>query len=258
MRSLVLPLLLAASLAYSVWTVVEAASATPWIRFAMAVERSQSLPPLSRAQQDVLAARIGSTEAARCRADVPQSQVTVAVFLLRKAVEDQMPAAERDKRLDEAERVTAAALRCRPADGNLWYVLALLTELRGAEPQRVAPLFAMSAATAPAEAQLLIKRAKLIDAATAGPAAAENPVVAADLSRALARLKVEDAAAIVRGLERSRAGLVGTVLAGLPEARRSVLRDELSRTPPDRFRPPSSRPVEIDPFARVPDRRTTD
>lgn len=244
------PLLLAAT-AFSGWSMFGAASDLPWVRYAAAIEQSRSLPPLAPGQRDLLLARIGAGPDAACEADVPQSKVTVAIFVLRKAVDDNAPAAERAQRLADAERITTSALRCRPADGNLWYVLALLRELSQSEPQQVlAPLLA-SAQAAPMDGGVLLKRGKLFSALFARDQGIRPAEAVADIERALTDLKPGESGAVYGQLRLADGALAATLLDRLRPERRAAVLAAAENAPRDIFKPAPGRPVEIDPFGKT-------
>lgn len=196
----------------------------PWLRYALRIETAASPPDMPQAVRERLSAELARKGAAFCGQDLPESRVTVAMDLLRRSLADAVDSPLRTSAERSARDTVREALLCNPADGNLWYLEALLEQRAGRDWSRVEELLLVSAALSPRETNTLAKRARLIALALRQPDAALPLDLEADLRRAAALAKVEPAAAALASLRAGGHGaLADALVADLPEDRRAAL-----------------------------------
>ncbi|RIX98431.1 hypothetical protein D3218_16965 [Aureimonas flava] len=201
-----------------------AISAEPWVRYALRLEAAEAPVDMPGGVRDRLGVELTREDAPSCGWDLPEARVTVALELLRRSRSDDPGSSARAEAQHTAERTVRWALGCNAADGNLWYLMALLEQRAGADWARVQELLALSAALSPYEADLQIRRSRLVSWELTRDDVALPLDLEADLRRTMATARVGPAAAILRGLrEGGPAGLADELVAGLPEARRQAL-----------------------------------
>lgn len=231
------------------YALAHAITAEPWARYALRIETAATPWEMPDGVRQRLSAELAAEATPSCDWDRAKSQVTVAMDLLRRSLADPPGSAVRIDAARTAERSVRTALGCNPADGNLWYLQALLEQRGGADWDRVQTLLLLAAALAPREADLLARRADLValELSQSGTALALD--MKADLHRAIALARVESAAAILTSLRaHGRQALAEDLVADLPAERLQALETGTSWRRSTFGRPERYRRYEYRPF----------
>nr|BAT29901.1 hypothetical protein [Aureimonas sp. AU22] len=228
---------------------VGALRAEPWLRYALRIETAAAPLNLPSGVRNRLSARLAEQDVTSCDWDLPESRVTVAMELLRRSREDAPDSPNRSDAEGAAGKAVHEAISCNAADANLWYLLALLEQRSGTDWGRVQELLLLSAALAPHETDLLTKRARLVSWQLGRGSVALPLDLEADLRRAIASARIEDAAAILASLRKGgRQALADDLVAGLSDERLRALETGTSWRRSTFGRPERYRTYEYRPF----------
>lgn len=229
------------------YALVGAVAAEPWVRYALRLETATEPVALSDTLRMRLADELARGTGVSCDFDLPEGYVTVAMDLLRRSLADGPDARAEAERV--ARKTVGNALGCNAADGNLWYLLALLDDRAGADRGRIRELVLLSAALSPYEADTLAKRGLFVAWQLSRNRIAPPLDVQADLRRAVATAKVEPAAQILASLRSSgHEALADDLVAELPEERLEALQSGTSWRRSTFGRADSYRRFEYRPF----------
>ena len=227
----------------------QALAAEPWLRFALRIETASAPRELSERARQQLAQQLDGRTAETCAWDLPRSHVTAALELVRRTAKADTPAAERQEALRIADEAVRHAISCNAADGNLWFLLALLQQRSGAAWDDVQASLLASNTLSPREGDLVLKRARLVALALRDANLPLDARLEGDLHSALAGAWIGPASSLLTGLRESgRGDLADRLVADLPEDRRTSLAEGTTVRRSTFGRPERYRNFEFKPF----------